>query len=98
MKETLNPNLLLAIPLLPLAAAMIAGLLCRVLPRWVAHSVTIAGVGASFGLSAHVAGSIFFHDAETYNATVYQWLGEPGQSSDAIGSACDWPDHHHQQC
>jgi len=80
VKETLNPDLLLAIPLLPLAAAMIAGLFCRVIPRWLAHSVTIAGVAVSFGLSAHVAGSIFFHDAETYNATVYQWLVSDGVS------------------
>ena len=48
------------------------------LPRWVAHAVTILGVAASFGLSLHVAGSIFFHGAETYNATVYQWLVSDG--------------------
>jgi len=76
--ESLNPNLLLAIPLLPLAAAVIAGLFCSVLPRWVAHGVTILGVAASFGLSAHVASSIFLHDAETFNGTVYQWLVSDG--------------------
>jgi NADH-quinone oxidoreductase subunit L len=76
--ETLNPNLLLAIPLLPLVAAVISGLFCSVLPRWVAHTLTIAGVAISCGLSLHVAGSIFFHDAETYNATVYQWLVSDG--------------------
>ena len=76
--ESLNPNLLLAIPLLPLVAAVIAGLFCSVLPRWVAHGVTILGVAASFGLSAHVAGSIFLHDAETFNGTVYQWLVSDG--------------------
>src|SRR5690349_6279307 len=57
---------------------MIAGLLCRVIPRWVAHTVTIAGVAISCALSLHVAGSIFFHGAETYNATVYQWLASDG--------------------
>jgi len=76
--ETLNPNLLLAIPLLPLVAAAISGLFCSVLPRWVAHGVTILGVAVSFGLSAHVAGSIFLHDAETFNGTVYQWLVSDG--------------------
>ena len=76
--ETLDPNLLLAIPLLPLAAAVIAGVFCSVLPRWVAHGVTILGVAASFGLSAHVAGSIFLHGAETFNGTVYQWLVSDG--------------------
>ncbi|HEU4589448.1 MAG TPA: NADH-quinone oxidoreductase subunit L [Steroidobacteraceae bacterium] len=76
--ETLNPNLLLAIPLLPLVAAAISGLLCRVLPRWVAHTLTIAGVAISCGLSLHVAGSIFFHGAETFNGTVYTWLVSDG--------------------
>ena len=78
MNETLNPNLLLAIPLLPLFAAVISGLFCSVLPRWVAHSITIAGVAISCGLSMHVAGSIFFHDATTYNDTVYTWLVSDG--------------------
>jgi NADH-quinone oxidoreductase subunit L len=76
--ETLNPNLLLAIPLLPLVAAAISGLFCSVLPRWVAHGVTILGVAVSFALSAHVAGSIFLHGAETFNGTVYQWLVSDG--------------------
>jgi NADH-quinone oxidoreductase subunit L len=80
VKETLNPNLLLAIPLLPLGAAIISGLFCSVLPRWVAHWLTILGVAASCALSVHVAGSIFFHGAETYNATVYQWLVSDGVS------------------
>ncbi len=76
--EQLNPNLLLAIPLLPLVAAIISGLFCSVLPRWVAHTLTIAGVAISCGLSVHVAGSIFFHGAETFNGTVYQWLVSDG--------------------
>ena len=50
--NTLNPNTLLAIALLPLVAAMVSGLLCRVIPRWAAHSVTILGVAASFVLYA----------------------------------------------
>ena len=78
MNETLNPSLLLAIPLLPLAAAVVSGLFCSVLPRWVAHTLTIAGVAISFGMSAHVAGSIFFHDAQTFNDTVYRWLVSDG--------------------
>ncbi|HUQ09964.1 MAG TPA: NADH-quinone oxidoreductase subunit L [Steroidobacteraceae bacterium] len=78
MKETLNPNLLLAIPLLPLVAAIIAGLFGRVIGRAASHWVTIIGVAVSFGLSAHVAGSIFLHGAETFNAPVYQWLVSDG--------------------
>ena len=78
MKETLDPNLLLAIPLLPLLAAIIAGLFGRIIGRKASHWVTILGVAASFGMSAHVAGSIFFHDAEVFNAPVYQWLVSDG--------------------
>src|SRR3954468_23901130 len=57
---------------------MIAGLFCRVLPRWVAHTVTILGVLTSLGFSLYVAGSVFFHGAETFNGTVYQWLVTEG--------------------
>jgi len=76
--ESLNPNLLLAIPLAPLLAAIIAGVFCSVIPRWVAHTVTIAGVAIACGLSLHVAGSIFLHGAEPYNGTVYTWLVSDG--------------------
>jgi NADH-quinone oxidoreductase subunit L len=76
--ENLDPNLLLAIPLAPLIAAIIAGIFCSVIPRWVAHTVTIAGVAVACGMSMHVAGSIFFHGAETFNGTVYQWLVSDG--------------------
>ena len=78
MTETLNPNLLLVIPLAPLVAAIIAGIFCSVLPRFVAHTVTIAGVGIACALSIHVAGSIFLHGAQPYNGTVYQWLVSDG--------------------
>jgi NADH-quinone oxidoreductase subunit L len=77
--EPLNSNLLLAIPLVPLVAAMIAGLFCSVLPRWVAHSVTIFGVALSFVFSAMVAWQVF-HGAPVYNETVYQWLVSDGVS------------------
>ncbi len=62
----------LAIPLLPLFAAIIVGLFGKKLPRASAHIITILGVGASFVLSA-----IVLNDAMTapaYNATVYTWL------------------------
>jgi NADH-quinone oxidoreductase subunit L len=78
VKETLDPSYLLAIPLLPLATAFISGVFCSVLPRKVVHWLTVLGVLASFLISAHVAGSIFFHDAETFNGTVYQWLVSDG--------------------
>jgi NADH-quinone oxidoreductase subunit L len=74
----LSKTLLIWIPLAPLLAAMIAGLLCRVIPRAVAHSVTIAGVGLSFVMSCMVANQVFFHDAPVFNETVYQWLVSDG--------------------
>jgi NADH-quinone oxidoreductase subunit L len=62
----------LAIVLLPLLGAAVAGLGCRVIPRAVAHSVTIAGVAISFLLSL-----VVLHDVLTngtvYNGTVYTW-------------------------
>jgi NADH-quinone oxidoreductase subunit L len=41
-------KLYLLVPLAPLVGAIIAGLFCRVIPRWVAHTVTIAGVAIAF--------------------------------------------------
>jgi NADH-quinone oxidoreductase subunit L len=70
----LSKTFLLWIPLLPLIAAAVAGLFCRVIPRWVAHSVTIAGVAVAFVLSAMVAYQVFFQDAPVFNETIYQWL------------------------
>jgi hypothetical protein len=37
-------KLYLLVPLAPLVGAIIAGLFCRVIPRWVAHTVTTGGV------------------------------------------------------
>jgi NADH-quinone oxidoreductase subunit L len=78
VNQTLDPNLLLTIPLAPLFAAMVAGLLCRVIPRWVAHTVTIVGVSVSLIASLVVAHAIFFGGAAVYNETVYQWLVSDG--------------------
>jgi NADH-quinone oxidoreductase subunit L len=76
--KTLDPNLLLVIPLAPLLAAIIAGIFCSVIPRWVAHSVTILGVAVSLGISLFVANAIFFGGVEPYNGTVYTWLVSDG--------------------
>ena len=45
-------KLYLLVPLAPLVGAIIAGLFCRVIPRWVAHTVTIAGVAIACIASA----------------------------------------------
>jgi len=78
VSQPLNSNLLLAIALLPLGAAAIAGLFCRVIPRWLAHWVTILGVAASCGFSCFVAYQVFFEQAPVFNGTVYQWLVTDG--------------------
>jgi len=62
----------LMVPLAPLAGAMIAGLFCRVIPRWVAHTATIAGVAIAFILSCVIWKDVMA--GNTFNGPVYQWL------------------------
>ncbi len=76
--ESLNPNLLLAIPLAPLVAAIVAGVFCSVLPRKLAAGLTILGVAASCAMSGIVAYQIFWQHAPVFNETVYQWLVSDG--------------------
>jgi NADH-quinone oxidoreductase subunit L len=70
----MNPNVLLAIPLLPLIAAIIAGVFGRQVGRTGAHTVTIAGVAVSFALSLYVLKQVYFDGVPTYDAPVYTWL------------------------
>src|SRR5246127_1307356 len=72
MSTTLNENLLLAIPLAPLAGSLIAGLFGKAVGRAGAHSVTILGVAISFILSAIVFFQVM--DGASFNATVYDWM------------------------
>jgi NADH-quinone oxidoreductase subunit L len=74
----IDPNTLLAIALLPLAAAIIAGLFGRLIGRTAAHVVTIAAVGASFVLSALVAWQLLVQGAPVFNEAVYTWLVSDG--------------------
>ncbi len=65
-------NIYLLVPLAPLLGAAIAGLLCLVIPRWVAHTAAISGVAIAF-----VASLVIFQDVaagNTFNGPVYQWL------------------------
>jgi NADH-quinone oxidoreductase subunit L len=76
----------LAIPLLPLVAAIIIGLFGKQLPRAAAHIMTILGVAASFALSVYVlkdalAGHVF-------NDTVYTWL-QSGNITFEVGFLID---------
>jgi NADH-quinone oxidoreductase subunit L len=65
-------NLYLLVPLAPLAGAIVAGLFCRIIPRWVAHTAAIAGVAIAF-----IASLLIFQDVmagNVFNGPVYQWL------------------------
>ncbi len=74
----MNPTLLLAIPMLPLIAALIAGLFGKAVGRAGAHTVTIAGVAVSTVLSIYVLKQVYFDGVPTYNAPVYTWLVSDG--------------------
>jgi NADH-quinone oxidoreductase subunit L len=74
----LNPNLLLAIPLLPLVAAAIAGLGGRWVGRAASAGVTIAGVAISCLLSLLVLKQVAFDGAPVFNEAVYTWLVSDG--------------------
>ena len=74
----MNPNLLLAIPLLPLVAAILAGFFGKAIGRAGSHSVTIAGVAISTALSMYVLKQVYFDGVPAYNAPVYTWLVSDG--------------------
>jgi NADH-quinone oxidoreductase subunit L len=76
----LNPNVLLAIPLLPLAAALIAGLGGRVIGRAGAHTVTCLAVAVSCLLSLLVLHQVYVLRAPLYDHAVYTWLVSDGMS------------------
>src|SRR5471032_641185 len=75
--QLLNPNLLLAVPLAPLAGAAIAGLLgtqflVNLVGRKTAHTATILGVLIAFILSVHTLLAVV--DGATFNGTIYNWM------------------------
>ncbi|GAC1451660.1 MAG: NADH-quinone oxidoreductase subunit L [Steroidobacteraceae bacterium] len=74
----MNPQLLLAIPLLPLVAALIAGLGGRVIGRAGAHTVTCLAVAVSCALSVSVLKQIYWDGVPAYDAPVYTWLVSDG--------------------
>ena len=69
-----NPQVLIAIVVAPLAAAVVAGLLGRRIGRAGAHSVAIAGVALSCVLSLHVLWQLYGQGVPTFDAPVYTWL------------------------
>jgi NADH-quinone oxidoreductase subunit L len=73
----ISENLLLAIVLLPLAGALLAGLAGKVIGRVGSHSVTIAGVAVACGLSIYVL-KLLIDGATSFNQNVYTWLVSDG--------------------
>ena len=63
----------LAIPLAPLAAAIIAGLFGRTIGRSGTHWITIIAVALSFGLSVLVLQNQLGSD-RVFNGSVYTWM------------------------
>src|SRR5580658_2545557 len=74
----MNPSVLIAIPLLPLLAALIAGLAGRLIGRSGAHTFTCLAVGISCLLSLVVLKEIYWGGAPVYDAPVYTWLVSDG--------------------
>ncbi len=77
MAVQLNPDLLLAVPLAPLAGSAIAGLFGtrffgNLIGRTASHSVTILGVLVAFLISAQTLLQVM--DGASYNGTVYTWM------------------------
>ncbi len=81
MAGQLNPNLLLIVPLAPLAGSMIAGLFGtkffgNLIGRKTSHTVTILGVLIAFILSLHTMSLVL--DGATFNENLYTWMTVAG--------------------
>ncbi|MFG6487852.1 NADH-quinone oxidoreductase subunit L [Roseateles sp. BYS78W] len=73
MSAQLSQNLLLTVPLAPLAGAIVAGFFGKTVGRRGSHIVTILGVLIAFVLSAMTLYSVAV-DGARFNATVYEWM------------------------
>jgi NADH-quinone oxidoreductase subunit L len=81
MAGQLNPHLLLAVPLAPLAGSVIVGLFGtqffgNLIGRKTSHTVTILGVLISFILSVMTLMEVM--KGATYNETLYHWMNVGG--------------------
>ncbi len=81
MAGQLNPNLLLVVPLAPLAGSLIAGLFGtkffgNIIGRTASHTVTILGVLIAFLLSLHTMSLVL--DGATFNGSIYTWMTVAG--------------------
>ena len=78
MSQTLSASTLLAVPLAPLAGALLAGIFGtafggNVIGRRVSHTLTILGVFVAFVLSALTLQSVAM-DGARFNETLYTWM------------------------
>ncbi len=73
MAATLSQNLLLTVPLAPLAGALLAGLAGKWIGLRGSHIVTILGVLISFICSMVVLRAVGGEGAR-FNATIYEWM------------------------
>ena len=78
MSQTLSASMLLAVPLAPLAGALLAGILGTTfggnwIGRRLAHTITILGVFVAFILSAITLQSVAI-DGARFNETLYTWM------------------------
>ena len=78
MSQTLNASTLLAVPLAPLAGAVLAGVFGTTLGgNWIgrrlSHTFTILGVLIAFVLSAMTLKSVAA-DGARFNQTIYEWM------------------------
>ena len=78
MSQTLSAATLLAVPLLPLAGALFAGIFGTAfggnrIGRRLSHTLTIAGVLLAFVLSAMTLKSVAL-DGARFNETLYTWM------------------------
>ena len=73
MATQLSQNVLLAVPLAPLAGAVVAGFFGRLIGRRGAHAATIVGVLIAFVVSAMTLQQVALEGAR-FNATVYEWM------------------------
>jgi len=73
MATQLSQNLLIAVPLAPLAGAVLAGFFGKAIGRRGAHTVTILGVLIAFVLSAMTLKSVAL-DGARFDATIYEWM------------------------
>lgn len=78
MASTLNASTLLAVPLAPLAGAILAGVFGTTfggnwIGRRLSHTLTILGVLVAFILSAMTLKSVAV-DGARFNATIYEWM------------------------